>query len=198
MARRKRNEKARLKWRKICATRNSHLNGIMQLPEHIPCWFLPRNLKYTRSEPHIPYMPRNPLHTFYKDADYERLRKFFHKAIQKPSEWKTPEQRALIEQFSVQQFNRRQVLSVGKPEAEEMLVHVGEDVFRDYPAEKAVRSDLQDTFFRDQPTEFQFVEDMRVTFKNEPRKRHTKRKVKIRKNSNIEIAILVRPYFVLG
>ena len=103
----------------------------------------------------------------------------------------------MINQFSVHQFNVRQGLSLGKPEAEEMLVHVGEDVFRDYPAEKAVRSDLQDTF-RDQPTEFQFVEDMSVTFRNEPRKRNTTRSVKIKENSNIEIAVLLRPYFVLG
>ena len=201
MARRKRGVKANSKWRRICASRNEKIRLIRSLPEHVPKEFLPRNLTWTKTEPHISYRPKNLLHEceWYEGCSYTSLKKFIHDAIQQPTQWKRPAQLQVIE--DMKRWRAENVvelgLSLGKEADDNLEVQIGEDVFTDYPAGKTIRSDLQDTF-QDQPRRFDLVESLKVTIRNEAPRRRTIRKVAIKKDSNLEIAVLLQPYFVLG
>ena len=197
MARRnRRNKNRQKKWFKICAMRNSHVRTIHKQPEHVPNKLLPRNYKWTRTEPHISYRPRNLLHIFYEGASRNRLSKFIHDAIRSPSQWTRPAQRETIERMMQWRVESAEALGlVSNVQAEEMNVNVGKDVFIDSLAEWAVRSPGQDTFC-DRTREHQFVEELSIRIRKEPRRRWTRRKVVIKKNKNIEVPVLLRPFFV--
>ena len=84
---------------------------------------------------------------------------------------------------------------VSNVQAEENTVEIWKDVYIDSPAEWAVRSLGQDTF-RDRTREQQFVEELTIEARTGPPRRWTHRTVTINENKNIEIPILLRPYFV--
>ena len=176
--------------------RNNHVRSIHQRPEHVPNRLLPRNYKWTRTEPHISYRPRNPIHTFYKGASWKRLKRFIHDAIRSPSQWKRASQLETIEQMKKWRVENAEALGlVSNIQAEENTAKIRKDVYIDSPAEWAVRSLGQDTF-RDRTREQQFVQELTIEARTGPPRRWTHRTVTINENKNFEIPILLRPYFV--